>query len=157
MFQRASGAGGDCTARAGIGSIAEISGAYATPGPPGAVIRRSRTTGPVAQVPPCYFLCAQKVTKKAPAPQGLDPLRFTGVFRTRSANEELLCPVNKSFLRGSDLVVWLSSNSACRPLKGREPATGALRTSAPQKRTDVPQQGVPLGPVGRRRRAADEG
>ena len=46
-----------CTARAGIGSIAEISGAYAAPGPPGAVIRQSRTTGPVAQVPPCYFLC----------------------------------------------------------------------------------------------------
>ena len=71
---------GACTARAGIGSIAEISGAYAAPGPPGAVIRQSRTTGPVAQVPPCYFLYAQKVTKKAPAPRGWTPSVLRGIL-----------------------------------------------------------------------------
>ncbi len=40
------------------------------------------------------------------------------------SGEELLCPVNESFLQGSDLVVWLSSDSACRFLKGTEPAKG---------------------------------
>ena len=94
------------------------------PRPPGAVIRQSRTTGPVAQVPPCYFLCGQKVTKKPPAPRA-GPPPFYGGFSDTPAREELPCPVNKSFLRGSDLVVWLSTNSACRPLKGTEPARGA--------------------------------
>ena len=94
MFQRASGAGGDCTARAGIGSIAEISGAYATPGPPGAVIRQSRTTGPVAQVPPYYFLYAQKVTKKAPGVSPRSP-KIYGGFSDTPASEELRCPVNE--------------------------------------------------------------
>ena len=45
-------------------------------------------------------------------------------------SEEMLCPVNKSFLRGSDLGVWQSTDSACRTLKGIEPATGALRIAA---------------------------
>ena len=48
-----------------------------------------------------------------------------GGFSDTLPSEELRCPVNKSFLRGSDLVVWLSTNSACRPLKGTEPARGA--------------------------------
>ena len=86
-----------------------------------------------------------KSKQKGASPQGLDPLRFTGVFRTRSANEELRCPVNKNILRGSDLVVWRLSDSACRPLKGTEPAASGdppNRCNANLHRTDVPQQGV---------------
>ena len=35
-----------------------------------------------------------KSNQKGASPQGLDPLRFTGDSRTRSASEELRCPVN---------------------------------------------------------------
>ena len=105
------------------------------------------------------------------------PPKYTGVFRGRSANEELLCPVNYRFLRGSDLVDWYLNNSACRPLKGVESAAGIApnrcavrrRLRRPSSRwaagtmtrdahrTDVPQQGPPIEHVGRRWAAADEG
>ena len=112
------------------------------PRPPGAVIRQSRTTGPVAQVPPCYFLCGQKVTKKPPAPRA-GPPPFYGGFSDTPAREELPCPVNKSFLRGSDLVVWLSTSSACRPLKGGEPAAGIAPNRCAAKTHRTPHAASP--------------
>ena len=102
-----------------------------------------RTTGPVAQVPPGYFLYAQKVTKKAPGVSPRSP-KINGGFSDTPASEELRCPVNERILRGSDLVDWYLNNSACRPLKGVEPAAGIApnRCAANLHRTDVPQQGV---------------
>ena len=67
--------------------------------------------------------------------------------------------MNERILRGSDLADWYLTDSACRPLKGVEPARGIApnRCNANLRRTDVPQQGPMLGLVGRRWAAADEG
>ncbi len=73
-----------------------------------------------------YFLCGQKVTKKPPEPMVLDSFTrgrpngtacLGGGFSDTLPREELLCHVNERILRGSDLVVWLSTNSVCRPLR----------------------------------------
>ncbi len=123
-------------------------------------VSRLYGSGPMRPRAPQVLFVRTKRTQKGASPQGLDPLRFTGVFRTRSANEELRCPVNKNILRGSDLVVWRLSDSACRPLKGTEPAASGdppNRCNANLHRTDVPQQGPPLGPVGRQAALASPG
>ena len=99
-----------------------------------------------------YFSRGGKVTKsplrgsapKNPARGRLEAACLGEGLSDTLPGEELRCPVNKSFLRGSDLVAWRLTNSACRPLKGIDPAKGIApnRCAGNLHRTDVLQQAV---------------